>query len=207
MSEPAEAVAPLRMTYEEYVEWEQTQLERHEFHDGEVLAMSGGTVEHGLINTNAAGELRHLLKGRPCRVFGGDVRVRQPPQFKGGSPRYVYPDVSVVCGKAEMEPPAKGSDRLLTLLNPLLIVETLSDSTQSYDRGEKFFRYINIPSLREYVLVWQSPHRVESFLRGDDGTWSLAFWDGLEAVARLRSLEIDLPLAEVYARTDFDADE
>ena len=203
MSEPAEAVAPLRMTYEEYVEWEQTQLERHEFHDGEVLAMSGGTGKHSVLNANLNRRIGNALDGRPCTVFDSNIRVRQ-----AADRRYVYPDLTVVCGRPEFEPPLKPSHkRQITLVNPLLVLETLSESTELYDRGDKFFQYVGIASMREYVLVSQSRHRVESFLRGDDGTWSLAFWDGLESVARLRSLEIDLPLAEVYARTDFDADE
>ena len=202
MSDLLEVITPQRMSYEEYVEWEETQLERHEFHDGEVLAMSGGTGEHSVVNLNIGGELRQRLKGRLCTVFDSNIRVRQAPGRD-----YVYPDVTVVCGRPVFEPPLKPSHkRHLTLTNPTLIVETLSDSTEAYDRGEKFGLYIDIPTLREYVLVTQLRPRVETLLRGDDGTWSFAFWDGLDAVARLRSLEIDLPLAEVYAGADFGDD-
>ena len=202
MSEPAEAVAPLRMTYEEYVEWEETQLERHEFHDGEVFAMSGGTGEHSVLNANLMRRIGNGLDRRPCTVFDSNIRVRQAQ-----SSNYVYPDLTVVCGRPVFEQPLKPSHkRHLTLTNPTLVLEVLSDSTEAYDRGGKFGRYINIPTLREYVLVTQSRPRVETLLRNDDGTWSFAFWDGTEAVARLRSLELDLPLADVYANANFDAE-
>ena len=187
------------MSYEEYVEWEETQLERHEFHDGEVLAMSGGTGEHSVVNSNLNREIGNRVKGKSCTVFDSGIRVRQ-----ASGRDYVYPDVTVVCGRPVFEPPLKPSHkRHLTLTNPTLILETLSDSTEAYDRGEKFGLYIDIPSLREYVLVTQLRPRIETLLRNDDGTWSFAFWDGLDAVARLRSLEIDLPLAEVYAGANF----
>ena len=199
MSELLEVITPQRMSYEEYVEWEQTQLERHEFHDGEVLAMSGGSGEHSVINSNVGGELRQRLKGRPCTVFDSNIRVRQV-----SSRDYVYPDVTVVCGRPEFEPQLKPSHvRHLTLTNPTLIVETLSESIKGYDRGDKFQKYLEIPTLRELVLIEQDRPRVDTYFRGDDGAWAFAYWTGLDAVARLRSLEIDLPLAEVYAGADF----
>ena len=191
MSEPAVAAAPRRMSYEQYVAWEQTQDERHEFHDGEVLAMSGASHDHGCVAANCIGELHQRLKGRPCRISDGATRVRQLQ-----ARRYVYPDLSIVCEQPQYD---TTNPRRLTLLNPLLVLEVLSPSTEAYDRGDKFQYYRQIPSLREYVLVAQDRANVEVFSLNDGGLWAIAAYVGLDAVAKLRSIEVDLPLAEVYA--------
>ena len=191
MSDPARAATPPRMTYDEYVAWEQTQTERHEFHDGEVLAMSGASHDHGCIAANCTGSLWQRLKGRGCRISDGSTRVRQV-QLR----RYVYPDLSVVCEEPQYD---RTSPRRLTLLNPLLVLEVLSPSTEAYDRGEKFQYYRRIASLREFVLAAQDRPNVEVFSLSDTGLWAIAAYDGLDAVAKLRSLDVDLPLAEIYA--------
>lgn len=170
---------------------------KHEFRDGEILAMSGGSPQHALIAINVGSALRTLLKGKSCLPYTSDLRVRIT-----GRQRSVYPDVSVICGKIEYDPDDKAGH---TVLNPRLIVEVLSPSTEAYDPGDKFAAYRFVPSLAEYVLVSCSEPRVEAFLRKADGTWTLSSSSGMDATALLASLHIELPLAQVYADVEFAA--
>lgn len=171
-------------------------MRKHEFDDGEILAMAGATRVHVMITTNTLVGLHNRLRGRPCVPYGSDLRIRS-----GGRPKFVYPDISVICGEPVADP---DDERGETLVNPRLIVEILSPSTERYDRREKFDRYRGIASFREYVLVSQDQARVETFYRQADGTWTFDVFTGREATVRLRSLEnIDLPLAEVYAGVEF----
>ncbi len=212
MSElPVEPRERFFATPEEYLDWEAEATEKHEWIDGEVVplhrplvvdgevvAMAGGTNDHALIGMNVGGELRHRLKGSNCRVYSSDLRVRTPSfrQKMGYRGLYTYPDVTVVCGKPEVEQLSKKTE---TLTNPTLLVEVLSDSTDSHDRGTKFERYSEIESFREYVLISQDEQKVTVFLRRDNGDWKITRHYGLDAVARLDSVDADLPLAEVYA--------
>jgi len=184
-----------RLTLAEYFEAEETALEKHEFHDGEILAMAGGGGDHSLIILNVMGELRNRLKGKPCLAYESNLRIRVPRH-----PYCTYPDGSVICGSRETDPKDKSGQ---TFTNPRLIVEVLSPSTEAYDRGEKFSRYRDIDSFQEYVLVTQTTPRVEVFFRQPEGTWLFAPYSGIEAVAKLRSLDITLPLAEIYAGVSF----
>lgn len=189
------APQPRRYTIEEYLRLERDSIQKHEFDDGEILAMAGGSPEHALIVLNVGGEIRDRLKGGRCRAYSGDLRVRL-----SGRPKYVYPDVTVICGEVVLDPddPARQ-----TATNPRLLVEVLSPSTETYDRKAKFDRYRDIESFREYVLVSQDEARVETYYRKPDGSWQFDVTTGLEAVAHLRSLDIDLPLVEVYASVEF----
>ena len=180
------------MTVEEYLRFEAAAADvRHEFRDGVAVAMSGGTYTHSQIIVNVGGELRSRLKGKGCTTLESNMRVRIPRKAK-----YYYPDLPVVCGSPEFDPAGPAET---TLLNPRLIVEVLSDSTEAFDRGAKFTDYREIESLREYVLVSQHAPLVEVYLRQDDGTWRFQPSAGLAATARLQSIGIELPLAEVYA--------
>jgi Uma2 family endonuclease len=132
-----------KWTPEEYLAWERQQPEKHEFHGGDVFVVAGATFEHNQIVANVLGELRAALREKPCRVCASDLRVKIP-----ATGLYTYPDASVVCGR-----PAFEDDKLDTLLNPLIIVEVLSESTEDYDRGTKFTNYRTIASLRDYVLI------------------------------------------------------
>lgn len=183
------------MTVEEYLRLEVTADVRHEFRDGVAVAMSGGTYTHSLIITNLVGELRSRLKGKGCTALESNMRVRIPRRAK-----YCYPDVPVVSGSPEFDPAAPPET---TILNPRLIVEVLSDSTEAFDRGAKFTDYREIESLREYVLVSQHAAQVEVYLRQDDGTWRFQPSAGLGATARLQSIGVDLPLDEIYAGVTF----
>ncbi len=180
---------------EEYLALERQAPFRSEYHDGDVFAMTGASFPHNVITANVVGELRQRLKASPCQTVPSDLRVRiaQPNA-------YVYPDVTVACPPIELED-AQGD----TLLNPVVLVEVLSDSTEAYDRGRKFAYYRQLPSLREYLLVSQHEARVDHYLRAGDGTWNLRAVEGLAAVLRLESLGCELPLAEIYAKVELRA--
>lgn len=186
-------IAPVRkLTGAEYLEIERAAEFRSELVDGEMVAMSGGSYEHSTVISNLAGELRNRLKGRPCRPTASDLRVFAPE-----SNLYTYPDVVVVCGQPQFL-----DDRRDTLLNPTLLAEVLSPSTERYDRGRKFGHYREIASLTEYLLVAQDAPRIEQYVRADDGRWIFREATGLEASIELPSLGIHLPLAEVYDQVD-----
>jgi len=179
------------LTIAQYLDRERDSLEKHEYRDGEILAMSGGSARHSLITANVIGELRDRLKGKPCRVYASNLRVRIPK-----SVLYTYPDASVVCDAPQVDP----DDPLReTVINPTI----LSPSTEAYDRGEKFSRYRQLDSLKQYILVSQAMPRVELFLRRGDGAWLFTAFAGTEANAQLPSLGITLTLAEIYAGVDF----
>ena len=150
-------------TSEEYLAWERLQPRKHEFHGGEVFDMAGATFEHNQIVINVGAELRALLRQKPCRICASDLRVKIP-----ATGLYTYPDASVVWGPPEFE-----DDKLDTLLNPLILVEVLSPSTEDYDRGTKFTNYRTIASFRDYVLISTDRILVEYHARQDDGSWVL----------------------------------
>ena len=175
-------------TYAEYLAAERASDVKHEYLRGEIFAMAGGTREHGRLAASLMGELRNLLRDRPCNVFSSDVRIRIE-----ATNRATYPDVSIVCGKHET---AKDDPEALT--NPIVIVEVLSDSTEGDDRGEKFAHYRRVPSLREYVLVSQRARRIEVYRReGAGAEWILSEATSGEQV-RLPSLGVALSVDEVY---------
>lgn len=188
---PAEK--PRRYTLEEYFRIARDSEERLEYVDRQIVAMAGGTYIPSLIAANLVGELPVRLKGTPCQVLESNLRVGIR---RAG--RYTYPDVPVVCGKPEFDP--KDDE---TVVNPRLLIEVLSPSTELSDRGEKFTRYRMLDSLQEYVLVSQDKPMVECFFRQLDGGWLLMPYSGLEAVAKLRSLQIEIPLTEIYAGVNF----
>lgn len=186
MAEPAERS---RMSPEEYLTLERASEVRHEYANGEVFAMAGGTREHSLIAGNIVRELGIALRDRPCEVHGSDLRIKIT-----ATGRYVYPDVSVVCDTPSFED--SGRD---TLLDPLVIFEVLSDSTEAYDRGEKFEQYRTIPSFQEYVIVSQKKVRAEHFVRRPDGRWVLAVL-GTGDRLELESIGCEIALDELYLK-------
>ncbi len=149
------------MTAAEYLAWERAQADKHEFHDGEVFAMAGGSPRHNYLATAIAAELRAALDGGPCVVLSSDQRVASE-----STRSYVYPDAVVVCDAFEVAPHTDD-----VLANPAAVVEVLSPTTEGYDRGDKWRSYQALSSLVDYVLVAQSAPRVEHFGRDADGTW------------------------------------
>ncbi len=176
------------MTYAEYLAAEATSEVRHEFLNGEVWAMAGGTPAHGALAAAVTGELHAALRGKPCRAFSSDVRVRIPETGLS-----TYPDVSVVCGRLETAPEDEDA-----ITNPILLVEVLSDSTEAYDRGAKWAHYRRIPSLREYVLVSRAEPLVEVYRRTEAGRWELTDARAGESV-EIASLGVRLDVSAVYA--------
>jgi Uma2 family endonuclease len=173
---------------QEYLAIERESETRSEYLDGEIFAMSGGSRQHNLIVTNLARELSSQLKRRPCEVYTNDQRVHIPE-----TGLYTYPDIVVVCGEPSFED--EGVD---TLLNPVLIIEVLSPTTEAYDRGKKFDGYRTIASLKEYVLVSQHEARVEQYLRQEGGPWGFISTVGRERSVALASIQCELALEEIY---------
>lgn len=183
-----------RKTYtpEEYLALEFEAAYRSELVNGEIYAMAGASMAHIRISSNLLGEIHQQLKGKPCRVYNSDLRVKV-----SATGMYTYPDVTVVCGLDQMEKD--------TLTNPTLIIEVLSPSTEAYDRGEKFAHYRQLPSLEEYVLVSQDKVNVEHYLRhGDD--WLFSATDNIESALRLTSIDCIVPLSEIYSDVEFPAE-
>lgn len=182
-----------RLTEIEYLDLERSLESKNEFFAGEMFAMSGGTPLHSQIATNLAREIGNKLKGRDCILYNSDLRLKVE-----ATGLFTYPDLSVVCGPLQFAP---GTDD--TVVNPRLIIEVLSDSTEAYDRGKKFENYRQMPSLREYLLVSQKEPRIEQFVRQETEQWLLREAAGLEAALALPSLEIKILLAEVFAGVEF----
>jgi Uma2 family endonuclease len=179
--------AQKKMTYAEYLAFEAASVEKHEFLNGEVFAMCGGTLEHGALAVAFSAALVKALGDRPCRVYSSDVRVRI-----NATGLTTYPDMSVACGKAEVD-----AEDPHALVNPVLIVEVLSGSTEAYDRGEKAAHYRHIPSLKEYALVSQHHPRIEVFRRNEAGRWELYEFER-GATCELVSVGVSLSVDDVY---------
>jgi Uma2 family endonuclease len=177
-----------RLTPEEYLGLERSAVSKSEVFNGEMFAMAGATEEHVLIVVNVAGELRAQLKGRPCRAYPADMRVKVSE-----TGLYTYPDVVVVSGEPQFD-----DDHRDTLLNPTVIIEVLSPSTEAFDRGEKFAHYQRLESLCEYVLIAQNRHRVEQYVRQQEGQWLFSEVRGPGETVHLPSIGCDLALSEVY---------
>ena len=182
-----------RLTEAEYLEIERAAEFRSEFYQGEMFAMAGASPQHSLISANVIGEFRHRLKGSQCRAHTPDLRIKIE-----ATGLCTYPDVSVICGSLQF---AEGTKD--TVVNPTVLVEVLSESTEAYDRGRKFEHYRQIPSLREYLLIRQTEPRVEQFIRQAEGRWLLNETTGMDKSLDLPSLGITVPLAEIFAEVDF----
>ncbi len=187
------AVRQQTMTVAEYLAFERASEEKHEYLNGEIFLMAGATGNHNVVQINTAASLHAQLRKRPCITYGSDMRVRVDD-----SGLYTYPDISVVCDPPEFE----GEDQD-TLLNPTLIIEVLSPSTESYDRGRKFQHYRTLASLQEYVLVAQDSAHIERYLRQPGDEWLLADATGLDARIELASIGCTLALADVYEKVSF----
>lgn len=181
-----------RYSVDEYLAMERASEIKHQYYDGEIFAMAGGTMPRGLIAGNLVRELGNRLRERPCRVFPSDMRVACPTGLR------TYPDVSAVCGPPELE-----DNHEDTLLNPLLVAEVLPPSTEAFDRGKKFENYGSIPSLKEYVLVAQDRVSIAHYSRKDQHeNWSLAMLTDQSTDLVLPALDVSVPLSEIYAKVD-----
>jgi Uma2 family endonuclease len=180
------------LTPEEYLEIERAAERKSEYFRGEMFAIAAARRRHNLIVANLVAELRQSLKGRPCETYSTDMRLKVTP-----SGLYTYPDVMVACGDLQF-----ADNRQDTLLNPLVIIEVLSESTRDYDRGRKFQHYRTLPSLQEYLTIAQDEAHVEQWLR-PEREWRLKEFGDLAQSARLDSIGCTLPLAEIYDKVDW----
>jgi Uma2 family endonuclease len=183
-----------RYTLEEYLALERESEVKYEYWDGEIFAMSGGTLAHDVIMVNAGNHLQALLMDKSCRFFSNNMQIKVP-----AAPPYRYADGSVVCGKIEVER-FNGAD---LLINPVLIIEVLSPSTEAYDRGDKFTYYKSIPSFREYLLIAQHRPHITHYVKSENGRWDYEEANDLEATIYLTTVECTLALSEVYANVEF----
>jgi Uma2 family endonuclease len=186
----------IRHTVEDYLAMERDSEIRHEYFQGEIFAMAGASPEHVDIAQNVGLTLGNQLKKRPCKVHGSEMRVRT------ASGLYTYPDLSVVCGKRLFN-----NDKPQTLLNPVVVVEILSESTENYDRGEKFRHYRTLPSLQAYILVDSKTPRIEIFERTADNSWRIDVADTPDGAIEIASIGCTLSIADVYDDVAFDEQE
>lgn len=184
-----------RYTLEAYLELERRSESRLEFWNGEVFDMGGVDPDHDAIEGNLHYHLRIGLGGRDCRIFLANTRIKVP-----AAPPYRYADLSVLCGEAQYD--AVGGVRTLT--NPALIVEVLSDSTEAYDRGDKFTCYQSIPAFREYLLIAQRRPHVTQLVRQSDGLWTHREYNDVEATMKVVALDCELRLHDIYTNVRFD---
>ncbi|MEA5516704.1 Uma2 family endonuclease [Nodularia sp. UHCC 0506] len=182
----------ISMSAEEYLLWEPTQEQRYEYWDGEVVAMSGGTRNHNRISGNFFKLLDDALADRSCEVYIVDVKVQVEPGQK-----YFYPDVVVTCDQRDRNP------QLIQF--PCLIIEVLSPSTEAADRGKKFAKYRQSPTLQEYVLVEVTQPLVEVFQRNEQGKWVLSEYN-LGDRFRLESVDVDIAIADLYRQVQFETE-
>jgi len=190
------AASRLRYSPQEYLARERTSPIRHEYDNGEIFAMAGASRRHNLIAENLSREIGNQILDRPCEAYSSDMRV-----WIEATGLYTYPDFVVVCG----EPRFQDSD-LDTLLNPMVVAEILSATTEAYDRGVKFGHYRRIPSLREFVLISQDRMLVERYTRqGED--WLLTELTRPDQVLRLESIGCEVPLSRIFAKVQFDTEE
>lgn len=180
------------LTEAEYLALERESDIRHEYIDGCALAMTGASEAHIDIVSSLHFLLYGALRKRPCKVYQLDMRVKV-------AQTYTYPDITVICGERHFMP----DEPVATLLNPTLLIEVLSPSTEATDRGKKFHAYQKIASLQDYVLVSQNAPRIECFSRGQDDAWILTTAAGLDASVTLPAIDITLALREVYEQVDF----
>lgn len=178
----------------QYLAQERQAEFKSQYFRGEVFAMAGASREHNLIVGNLVGEIRNALKDRRCEVYPSDMRVKV-----AATGLYTYPDATVVCGDPVFE-----DDHFDTLINPTVVFEVLSESTESWDRGGKFRQYRDIPSLQEYAMVTQDRPGVERYIRQQDGGWLLQETQSIEASVRFESIDVTVPLSEIYRNVRFE---
>lgn len=184
-------------TPEEYLALEETAEYKSEYHDGEIVPMTGGTTNHNRIARNMLIALSLQLRGQDYEVFIGDVRL-WIPKFK----RFTYPDVMVIAGQPEYY-----NNRKDTITNAQVIIEVLSKSTKGYDRGDKFQYYRTIPSFKEYILLDQSQMFIEQYTKQENKRWSYSVYDEEDAALTFSCFQVEVSLADIYDKVDFAAGE
>lgn len=172
----------------DYLDTERLALDKHEYFNGEIFAMSGASIAHNKIFSNLFLEVGTKLKGKKCQPFGSDLRIHIPKNTL-----YTYPDLSIVCGEIDTT-----DDKFDTITNPSVIIEILSPSTRNYDKGQKFTLYREIDSLQEYILIDSERILVEKFIRNPDNSWQLTEYKTLEQDFTIATVGIKLQLSDIY---------
>jgi Uma2 family endonuclease len=190
--EPAVAYGKQKMSIAEYLEMENSSLEKHEYYKGEVFAMAGAKVSHNIIASNLLIALGQTLKGKPCRPFNSDLRIHVEKNTL-----FTYPDISIICGDIIT---LNNDD--YNVLNPSVIIEVLSNSTKNYDRGEKFKLYRDILTLKEYILVDSESVNVEAFRLNINNHWELEEYGKDFELLQIHFINTSLLLSEIYEGTD-----
>lgn len=191
INEPAEAYSKRKYSLEEYLEMEKVSDIKHEFYNGEIFAMAGAGVSHNFVAKNILSTLDRKLDNNPCQPYNSDTSI-----YIEKNTLATYSDISVVCG----EPTTLNNDKY-NVLNPAIIFEVLSSSTRSYDRGDKFKFYQDIPTLKEYVLVEPDSISVEAFRINSQGFWDMKEYNNIDEALQLDSIGVTLTLKEIYKRT------
>ena len=181
-------------TPEEYLALEEQSEIRNEYHDGEIIPTTGGTVNHNKISGNFYAYFKFAKKGQPYDVFMADVRLWIPENN-----RYTYPDVLIISGEVDYY-----ENRKDTIINPTVIIEVLSQSTEVYDKGDQFKFYRSIPSFQEYIMINQYQYEVEQYVKTDHGKWLVTYLESVESVLSLNSVEFDIPLSDLYEGVEFE---
>jgi Uma2 family endonuclease len=185
------------VSVDDYLAFERGQPEKHEFFDGEIVQQAGASIAHNLISANIIGSLHQQLRAKPCTILPSDMRIRTPRRRQ-----YMYPDATIICG-----PPRFDDDHHDTIVNPVVIIEVLSPSTESYDRGRKFQAYRTITTLQEYLLISQTMRRVEHFQRHNDLMWLMREYTDLDQIIELTSVGCRILLPDLYEKVNLPADD
>jgi len=186
--EPAVAYGKQKISIEEYLEMENEAMEKHEYYQGEIFAMSGAKVPHNTVTKNLSGILFGKLKGKKCQPYGSDQRIHIP-----SNTLFTYPDISIICGEII----TLNNDEY-NVLNPSVIIEVLSKSTKNYDRGEKFKLYRDISTLKEYILVDSETIHIEVFRLNENNHWELEEYDSIENFLFIKAIDEKIDLSEIY---------
>jgi len=191
--EPAIAYGKQKISIEEYLEMENAALEKHEYYQGEIFAMSGAKTPHNIVSRNMLVALAQKLKGKRCQPFGSDMRIHIE-----ANTLFTYPDISIVCGDIVT---LNNDD--YNVLNPSVLIEVLSPSTKNYDRGEKFKLYRDIPTLKEYILIDSLSVNIEVFRLNENNHWELEEYKLVAQTLKLQTVQAEIPLAEIYEGAAF----
>ena len=182
------------VSQEAYLETEREALEKHEYYQGEIFAMSGASVRHNRLFSNLFIDIGIKLKGKGCIPYGSDLRIHIPKNTL-----YTYPDISIICGDANLT-----DDKFDTATNPSVIIELLSKSTCNYDKGEKFTLYRDINSLQEYILIDTEKIYVEKHIRNADNSWQLTDYKSIENSFTISTIQLSFLLKDIYEGLSFD---
>ncbi len=193
LREPLALYGKNNFTIAEYLELETDAIEKNEYYQGEIFAMSGALLPHNIISVNTLGYLQQKLKGKSCRPFNSDMRV-----YVEKNTLFTYPDISVVCNEVKTL-----NDDNFNLLNPTVIIEVLSKSTKSYDRGDKFKLYRDVPTLKEYILIDSEAIGIEAFRFNEKKHWELEEYASIESSLDIPILKLAMPLSEIYEGINF----